>query len=53
MDRRSSQRVQILGDFRVYDHLAEQYLGVIVDASLGGQRFTYVPGIIIEDTTQY
>jgi len=26
--------------------------GLMVDASLGGQRFTYAPGVIIEDTTK-
>lgn len=26
--------------------------GLMVDASLGGQKFTYAPGVIIEDTTK-
>jgi lipid-binding SYLF domain-containing protein len=26
--------------------------GLMVDASLGGQKFKYVPGVLIEDTTQ-
>jgi lipid-binding SYLF domain-containing protein len=26
--------------------------GLMVDASLGGQRFTYAPGVVIEDTTK-